>query len=200
MKSALRMTPQNTNLQNNGNGQTDSTQNGVRLFPMTRIRIGLTLTLIGFMMFLLGARPALFGLDRSPVIGFVQIAVFTVGLGGICIGGYISLMALWKNESPSIAADFGLRFVATGFVVAVFSGMADIFGFGSHPLPGIPYFGIWQARGVLVGEMIIGFGFLLLIPYRYIFPSKPTASEKTESSSKTANETDDETGAKTPGE
>ena len=166
------MTQQNGNLILNGNNGDDSAQNGVRLYPMTRIRLGLIITLIGFLMFLLGARPAMFGLDRSPVIGFVQIAVFLVGLGVICIGGYISLMALWKNDHPSIAADFGLRFVATGYVVSVFTGMADIFGFGSHPLPGIPYFGIWQARGVLVGELIIALGFVLLIPYRHIFPAK----------------------------
>jgi hypothetical protein len=42
--------------------------------------------------------------------------------------------------------------------------MADVFGFGSHPFPNIPYFGPWQATGVMVGEVIITLGFLLLIP------------------------------------
>jgi hypothetical protein len=130
-----------------------------------RIRIGLTITLIGFGIFLLGARPGLFGLDRSPVIGFVQIATFLVGLGIICLGGYISLMALWKDRVPSIAADFGLRFVATGYVIAVFTGMADVFGFGSNPLPEVPYFGAWQASGVVIGELTIAIGFLLLLPF-----------------------------------
>jgi hypothetical protein len=156
--------------------------NGVRIYPLIRIRIGLTITLIGFIVFLIGARPSLFGLDRSPVIGFVQIAVFLVGLGIICIGGYTSLMALWKNESPSIAADFGQRLVATGFVVTVFAGMADVFGFGSHPLPEIPYFGPWQASGVLAGEMLIALGFILLIPFRYLMTSHPistTANDQT---------------------
>lgn len=156
---------------------------------MARIRIGLTITLIGFLVFLLGARPGIFGLDRSPVIGFVQIAVFLIGLGILCIGGYISLMALWKNATPSIAADFGLRFVATGYVVTVFTGMADIFGFGSHPLPKIPYFGGWQAGGVLFGEMIIALGFILLIPYRNIFPAKSAGEGEPETTSDTANDT-----------
>jgi len=133
-----------------------------------RVRFGLTLTLIGFIVFLLGARPGIFLLDRSPVIGFVQIAVFLVGLAMICLGGYISLMALWHSEQTSIAADFGLRLVATGYVVAVFAGMADVFGFGSHPLPGVPYFGEWQARGVELGQAIIALGFLLLIPFHRI--------------------------------
>ena len=132
--------------------------------PRRRIRIGVSLTLLGYLMFLLGARPDLFGADRSPVIGFVQVAVMLIGLGFICIGGYISLMALWKGKEPTISADIGQRLVATGFVLAIFAGMADIFGFGSHPLPGVPYFGPLQARGVIIGEAIITIGFLLLIP------------------------------------
>lgn len=133
--------------------------------PRRRMRIGILLTLLGYAMFLLGARPDLFGLDRSPVIGFVQIAVFLVGLGVICIGGYISLMALWRGQTLTIAADIGLRLVATGYVLAIFSGMADVFGFGSHPLPGVPYFGMLQARGVILAEAVITIGFLLLIPH-----------------------------------
>jgi hypothetical protein len=50
-------------------------------------------------------------------------------------------------------------------LIAVFSGMADVFGFGSEPGPMVPFFGPWQARGVEVGEIVIAVGFLLLIPY-----------------------------------
>jgi hypothetical protein len=71
---------------------------------------------------------------------------------------------LWGERQRSIAADFGLRLVSTGYLVAVFSGMADIFGLGSHPLPGIPYFGPWQATGVEIGLIVICIGFFLLIP------------------------------------
>ena len=131
-----------------------------------RARLGLFLTLAGFVIFLLGARPGMFGLDRSPVIGFVQIAVFLVGLAVICIGGYISLTALWAEQPTSIAADIGLRLVATGYVIAVFAGMADIFGFGSQPLPKLPFFGGWQARGVETGQAFIALGFFLLLPFR----------------------------------
>ncbi|MCL4560742.1 MAG: hypothetical protein M1281_09025 [Chloroflexi bacterium] len=133
-------------------------------YPMTRLRIGLAVTLLGLLIFLIGARPSLFALDRSPRIGFVQIAAFLIGLAIICLGGYTSLAALWNSHAKSIAADIGLRLVSTGYVVAVFAGMADIFGVGSHPLPGIPFFGPLQALGVEIGEGIIGLGFLLLLP------------------------------------
>ncbi len=138
-----------------------------RAYPISllRIRLGLALTVLGLAVFILGAKPEWFHLDRSPVVGFVQIAVFLVGLAIICVGGYIGLATLWGNEQPSIAADIGLRLVSTGYVIAVFAGMADVFGLGAHPLPGVPYFGPWQARGVELGELIIAIGFLLLIPY-----------------------------------
>lgn len=129
-----------------------------------RIRLGLSLLILGLLIFVLGTDPALFGLDRSPVTGFVQIAVFLIGLASICMGGYITLSGLWNGSQRSIGADIGLRLVATGYVISVASGMADVFGFGSQPFPKIPYFGPLQAVGVIIGEAVIAFGFLLLIP------------------------------------
>jgi hypothetical protein len=123
------------------------------------------LSLVGLFIFVFGARPALFGLDRSPVVGFVQIAVFLVGLAVICLGGYLTLNTLWRGKEVTIAADIGYRTVATGYVVAFASGMADVFGFGSQPFPSTPYFGQWQALGVMIGEIFIIIGFLLMIPY-----------------------------------
>jgi uncharacterized membrane protein len=135
-------------------------------YPMRRIRFGLIITLIGFLFYVLGVRPDVFRLDRSPVIGFVQIAVFLVGLAIICIGGYLALAALWERGTHSILADIGLRLVSTGYLVCVFAGMADVFGFGSHPLPAVPYFGPLQTGGVLAGQAVVCVGFLLLIPYQ----------------------------------
>lgn len=131
-----------------------------------RIRIGLGATIFGFLVYLLGAEPGLFGMDRSPVVGFVQIATFLVGLGIICLGGYISLVALWNGGQKSIASDIGLRLVSTGYVIAVACGMADVFGFGSNNFPNIPVFGIYQRIGFVLGEAVIGIGLLMLIPYK----------------------------------
>ncbi|MFU8773334.1 MAG: hypothetical protein ACNA8H_13060, partial [Anaerolineales bacterium] len=89
-----------------------------------RIRLGLVITIIGFLLFVLGADPGVFNLDRSPVTGFVQISVFLLGLSIICIGGYITLNTLWNGKQKSIAADIGLRLVATGYVIAFLSGLA----------------------------------------------------------------------------
>jgi len=135
-------------------------------FKRLRVRAGLLVILFGFFLFILGAKPEYFGQDRSPVIGFVQIAVFLTGLGVICIGGYATLDGLWNGMSKTIASDIGLRLVSTGFVIAVACGMADVFGFGSEIPPTVPNFGRWQMVGVLIGEVVVAIGFLLLIPFR----------------------------------
>lgn len=131
-----------------------------------RARVGVGTTLVGLFIFTVGAKPNWYGWDRSPTVGFVQIAVFLIGLAIICLGGYIGLLSLWKGMHRTIVADIGLRLVSTGYVISVFAGMADVFGMGSQPLPQVPYFGPWQATGVLIGEVLIAVGFLMLIPYR----------------------------------
>ena len=135
-------------------------------FPLRCIQFGLIIAVGGFLVLMVGAKPELFLLDRSPVLGFIQVSVMLVGLALMCIGGYISLMGLWKGERPSIAAEIGKRIISTGYIIAVFAGLADIFGLGSHPYPEfIPYFGDWQARGVQIAEGFIAIGILMMLPY-----------------------------------
>jgi hypothetical protein len=159
----------------NGNPAKASTS-----FPRGRVRVGLAMVVIGYLMFLLGARPSLFNLDRSRVIGFVQISVFLVGLGIIVMGSYLTLNAFWLNGKKTIAADLGSRVISTGYVICVFTAMADIFGLGSHRLPNV-FFGPLQARGVAIGMATIALGFLLLIRYRHPEDEKtrPLKSRKT---------------------
>lgn len=140
---------------------------------ISKMRVGLILTATGFFIFTLGAAPEFYGLDRSPVVGFVQITVFLLGLGIICIGGFLSMSSLWKDHERTLAADIGLRLVATGYVVSIVSGMADVFGMGTQPWPEIPSFGIWQSTGVIIGQIIIAFGFLLMIPPRSLNRENP---------------------------
>lgn len=136
--------------------------------PLQKVRIRLSLYAVGLglVIFLLGAKPSLFGLDRSPVVGFVQIAVMLVGLAFICIFGYTAVHALWRRQTPSITADIGWRLVSTGYVIALFSGMADVFGIGSQPLPAVPFFGVWQARGMELGIGFIAIGFIMTFPFQ----------------------------------
>lgn len=136
--------------------------------PLARLKAqaGLISAVFGLALFILGAAPEWLGLDRSSVVGFVQIAVFLIGLGFITLGGFSSLDTLRRGAPRSIAADIGIRLMSTGYVFAVFTGMADVFGFGSEHMPiTVPYFGILQTAGVLVGQILIGVGFILMIPF-----------------------------------
>ena len=45
------------------------------------LRLSVARALVGLFVFAVGAKPDWFGWDRSPVVGFVQIAVFLAGLG-----------------------------------------------------------------------------------------------------------------------
>jgi len=130
-----------------------------------RFRAGGIGAALGMAIFMVGAKPEWLGLDRSEVVGFVQIAVFLVGLAILSLSGYIGILSLWGDSERSIAFDIGFRLVSTGYVLAVFSGMADVFGMGTQGFPKVPFFGPWQAAGVEIGEGIIALGFLMMLPY-----------------------------------
>ena len=130
-----------------------------------RVRFSLICIGIGVFIFVIGAKPNWFGWSTVVEVGFVQIVVFLTGLGLICIGGFIGLSALWGKEQRSIIADFGSRLIGTDYVMALFAGMADVFGMGAQTLPDVPYFGPLQAVGVLIGQFVIAAGFLMFIPY-----------------------------------
>jgi hypothetical protein len=142
------------------------TTNGISYL---RIRFSVISVVLGLLIFAIGTKPNWFGWDRTPVVGFTQIVVFLVGLALICLGGFVGLSSLWGREQRSIIADIGLRLVGTGYVITIFTGLADVFGMGSQSLPKVPYFGPWQAGGVLIGEVVIAIGFLMVIPYRFYF-------------------------------
>jgi hypothetical protein len=75
----------------------------------------------------------MFGIDRSPVIGFVEIAVFLTGLGIICIGVTL-LDGLWNGTSKTIASDIScVSFPRVCDRRGLW--MADIFGLAAkyHP-------------------------------------------------------------------
>ncbi|HSK87380.1 MAG TPA: hypothetical protein VK880_03445 [Anaerolineales bacterium] len=130
-----------------------------------RIRFSLISVGLGLLIFAIGAKPNWFGWNRADVVGFVQIVTLLIGLGLICLGGYVGLSALWGKEQRSILADIGLRLIATGYVISIFAGMADVFGMGAQTLPDNPYFGPLQATGLLIGEFVIAVGLLMLVPY-----------------------------------
>lgn len=140
-----------------------------------RVRLGLVVTVLGFFVFILGAKPEWLFLDYTPVIGFAQICIFMIGLVVICIGGHIGLTGIWGGEEKSIVADIGVRLVATGYVIAIFSGLADVFGMSIKDNPRGPFFGPWQQTGIEIGMAVIAIGMLMVIPWRRFRKPKQTS-------------------------
>lgn len=96
------------------------------------IRIWLAFILIGLSLFVLGVYPDLIGMDRSPVVGFVQVGVWLFGLGLLFLGAYATLRIFHGKAPVSVRAEIGERLIATGYVVAAAASLADFIGIGSH--------------------------------------------------------------------
>src|SRR3972149_9442215 len=114
-----------------------------------RKRTGISIALLGLLIFLLGARPELFGVDRSPVIGFIQIEVFLAGLGLIGLGGYFAMESMWRQRPKLVVTELGARLVGTGYVIALASGMAGVFGLGTRAAASGGFFGFLPGLGGL---------------------------------------------------
>ena len=133
----------------------------------------MTLVLIGLLIFMIGIYPNLIGMDRSPVVGFVQIGVWLLGLGLLLLGATMSVRVIRNGYPNSLKSEVGLRLIATGYVFAVAASFADFLGIGSHSLPGISY-GPLQVVGLLIGVLISLLGVILYWPGR---GSKASADE-----------------------
>jgi hypothetical protein len=125
--------------------------------------------LIGLGIFTIGVNPDLMGLDRSPVIGFVQVGVWLTGLGILVLGAYAAVRVVRNSRPNSLRADIGLRLIATGYVVAAAASLADFIGIGSHHLPWI-YFGPIQVMGLAMGGLTSLVGIVLYWPRKTMPP------------------------------
>lgn len=127
------------------------------------VRIWMSSVLAGLFLFVLGINPNLINLDRSPVVGFVQVGVWLFGLALMCFGAYATLR-IFRNKHPlSLRAEIGERLVATGYVVAAAASLADFIGIGSHEIPEL-IFGPIQIVGLIVGVVTALLGVLLYWP------------------------------------
>jgi drug/metabolite transporter (DMT)-like permease len=127
--------------------------------------IFLLIDFLGLFLFLLGLQPGLFGLDRSPVMGYLQVIVFLIGLGLVAISTY-SIESLMRPVGQPITTreDIGIRLSATGYVLFAVSSTSDLIGLGSHPLPGAPFIGVLQSIGILIGTGVTILGLAMYHP------------------------------------
>lgn len=123
----------------------------------------MTLVLVGLFIFVIGVNPNLLGMDRSPVVGFVQIGVWLTGLALLLLGATLTVRVVRNAHPNTLRSEIGLRMIATGYVFAVAASFADFLGIGTHTLPTISY-GPMQVGGLIFGVVISLIGVLLYWP------------------------------------
>ena len=126
---------------------------------------GIAIAVLGAVIALMGLFPSITGTEPTPGIGILQILVILTGFSTLIGGAFIYVQsAYYPGTKHNLAQQIGLRLSLTGLVIATASGLADILGFGSHPV-GIegqrPLFGTYQAAGLLGGFIIASLGVII---------------------------------------
>src|SRR5258708_3418271 len=128
-------------------------------------QIGIAIVFLGIVITAIGLFPGVIGLEQSPGIGIVQTLVILAGFTILTLGALLFVQsAYYAGIKHNLAQQIGLRLSLTGLVIATASGLADVLGFGSHPV-GVegqrPFFGIYQAVGLLGGFIIASIGVII---------------------------------------
>jgi len=136
--------------------------------PLTKRQIRwigrwVVLILIGVLVFVIGIYPDVIGMDRSRVVGFIQMGVWLTGLALLLLGAFLTVRVVRNGRPMSLRAEIGTRLIATGFVVSATATLADFLAIGSHRLPWV-YFGPLQVGGLVAGVVVSLIGVILYWP------------------------------------
>lgn len=142
---------------------------------ITWARRWMTLVVLGLLVFLVGIHPDLIGMNRSRVIGFIQMGVWLGGLGVLLLGAFLAVRVVRNGRPMSLRAEVGTRLIATGYVISAAASLADFLAIGSHRLPWV-YLGPLQVAGLAGGVMISLLGVLLYWPRTPKPPAEPESA------------------------
>jgi hypothetical protein len=65
----------------------------------------MTLVILGLFVFAVGINPDLIGMNRSRVIGFIQMGVWLSGLGLLLLGAFLSVRVVRNGRPMSLRAE-----------------------------------------------------------------------------------------------
>jgi hypothetical protein len=142
---------------------------------ITWARRWMTLVILGLLVFLVGINPDLIGMNRSRVIGFIQMGVWLSGLGVLLLGAVLTVRVVRNGRPMSLRAEVGTRLIATGYVISAAASLADFLAIGSHRLPWV-YLGPLQVAGLAGGVLVSLLGVLLYWPRTPKPPAEPEAA------------------------
>ncbi|MDX2076720.1 MAG: hypothetical protein SFZ02_09840 [bacterium] len=96
-------------------------------------QIGIAFGVLGATLMLMGLFPGLTGLDPTPGIGIIQLAVVVFGFALFIMGALIYVKyTFYAYDHANLVQLIGTRLAMTGVLLAGLFSMADAFGFGSH--------------------------------------------------------------------
>ena len=156
-------------------------------------QIWMTIVFLGLFFFVIGLDPDIIGMDRSPVVGFIQVGVWLTGLAMIVFGAYAAIRIIRNGMRLTLRSEIGERLIATGYVVAAAASLADFIGIGSHRIPEL-IFGPLQVLGLIVGLVTCLVGVILYWPHKArresYAVSKPAQDETKQQSEEGASATE----------
>ncbi|MBE2271281.1 MAG: hypothetical protein IAE80_23810 [Anaerolinea sp.] len=124
-------------------------------------QFGIALGALGVVLMLIGLFPGVIGFAPVEGIGMVQFAGIVVGFALLILGALMYVKyTFYEQRAATLSQQIGVRLALTGIVLAMMVGLADAFGYGSHPRTESAdmFFGSLQAAGTLIGFMIASVG------------------------------------------
>jgi predicted membrane protein len=125
-------------------------------------QFGIAIGALGVVLTFMSLFPGAIGMNNPTAgIGIVQFAGIMSGFMLLIMGALLYVkFTFYEGRVAGLAQQIGIRLALTGLVLAGMVGLADIFGFGSHPrsLESDAFFGPLQAIGTLVGFAMSSLG------------------------------------------
>lgn len=126
-------------------------------------QLGIAFGALGVVLTFMGLFPGVMGLRPAQGIGIVQVVIILSGFSLLILGALIYVKYAYYPDQPSnLAQQIGSRLALTGLIISGLIGFSDTLGFGSHTrAEGEPYFGTWQAVGIVLGFLIASIGIMI---------------------------------------
>jgi len=126
-------------------------------------QLGIAFGALGVVLTFMGLFPGVMGLRPAQGIGIVQIVIILSGFSMLILGALIYVKYAYYTDQPStLAQQIGSRLALTGLIISGLIGFSDTLGFGSHTrAEGEPFFGSWQAVGIVLGFLIASVGVMV---------------------------------------
>jgi hypothetical protein len=129
-------------------------------------QIGIAIGVLGAILMMMGLFPGLTGVDATPGIGIIQLAVVLFGFMLFISGALIYVKyTFYAYDTANLVQLIGTRLAMTGVLLAGLFSLADAFGFGSHGLEFSEqnFLGPLQIVGMIASYAIASVGVLTYV-------------------------------------